>query len=75
MKSKAAIKEFQQLTEEGVAQLSRGMTEKKKFAKEQWVNCNFDVIQYGLLNEYGASCRFEHLIIIKHAWITADDEK
>ena len=33
----------------------------------------FDVIQYRLLHEYGAECRFEPLHFYKACWLTAKD--
>jgi peptide chain release factor 3 len=33
----------------------------------------FEVIQYRLLNEYNASCRWEPLSLYKACWIESDD--
>ena len=33
----------------------------------------FEVIQYRLLNEYGAQCRWEPLNLYKACWIESDD--
>lgn len=74
MRSKQLEKGLEQLTDEGVAQL---------FIQEQGKNriigtvgeLQFDVIQYRLLHEYGASCRFNPLNYNKTCWITAKDKK
>ena len=34
----------------------------------------FEVIQYRLLHEYKASCRYEPISLYKTAWITSDNE-
>jgi peptide chain release factor 3 len=35
----------------------------------------FEVIQYRLLHEYGASCQFNSLPFYKACWITSNDPK
>jgi peptide chain release factor 3 len=73
MKSKQLDKGIQQLTEEGVAQLFTQDDGRRKIVGTVG-ELQFDVIQYRLLNEYGASCRFEHLNYYKALWMTAEDE-
>ena len=34
----------------------------------------FEVIQYRLLHEYGASCEFRHLSMHKACWVTTSNE-
>ena len=34
----------------------------------------FEVIQYRLLNEYGAACAFEPVEIVKACWVTSEDK-
>lgn len=74
MKSKQLDKGIEQLTDEGVAQLFTQDYGKKKIVGTVG-NLQFDVIQYRLLNEYGASCRFELLSYYKACWITSKDPK
>ncbi len=35
----------------------------------------FEVIQYRLLHEYGAQCRWEPISLYKACWIDSDDEQ
>jgi len=74
MKSKQLDKGIEQLTDEGVAQLFTQNYGKKKIVGTVG-NLQFDVIQYRLLHEYGASCRFELLNYYKACWITSSDQK
>lgn len=74
MKSKQLEKGIQQLTDEGVAQLFIQQYGSRKFVGTVG-DLQFDVIQYRLLHEYGASCRFQPLNFYKACWITADDKK
>lgn len=74
MRSKQLEKGLEQLTDEGIAQL---------FTREQGKvrivgtvgELQFDVIQYRLLHEYGASCRFNPLNYNKACWIGSKDQK
>ena len=74
MKSKQLDKGIRQLTEEGVAQL---------FIKEIGSikiigtvgELQFEVIQYRLLHEYGAACRFTPLKFHKACWLTSDNKE
>lgn len=74
MKSKQLEKGIQQLTDEGVAQLFIQTHSNRKIVGTVG-DLQFDVIQYRLLHEYGASCRFHPLNFYKACWITADDKK
>jgi peptide chain release factor 3 len=74
MKSKQLEKGIQQLTDEGVAQLFIQNFGSRKFVGTVG-DLQFDVIQYRLLHEYGASCSFQPLNFYKACWITADDKK
>jgi peptide chain release factor 3 len=73
MKSKQLEKGIAQLTEEGLAQLFTMELGKRKIVGTVG-ELQFDVIRYRLLNEYGASCRFQPMNYAKACWITADDE-
>jgi peptide chain release factor 3 len=71
MKTKQLEKGVQQLTDEGVAQLFTQHGGNRKI-----IGCvgelQFEVIQYRLLQEYGASCAFQPLSFYKACWITGD---
>ena len=72
MKTKQLEKGLLQLTDEGVAQLFTQFGGNKKI-----IGCvgelQFEVIQYRLLQEYGASCEFKSLPYYKACWITSHD--
>jgi len=74
MKTKQLEKGLLQLTDEGVAQLFTQFGGNKKI-----IGCvgelQFEVIQYRLLHEYGASVQFNTLPFYKACWITSDDPK
>ncbi len=74
MKTKQLEKGLLQLTDEGVAQLFTQHGGNKKI-----IGCvgelQFEVIQYRLLHEYGASVQFNTLPFYKACWITSDDQK
>ena len=73
-KAKQLEKGILQLTDEGVAQL---------FTKHQGTvkiigtvgELQFEVIQFRLLQEYGASCSFQPLNYFKACWITSADKQ
>jgi peptide chain release factor 3 len=69
MKTKQLDKGIRQLTDEGVAQLFTQHNGNRKI-----IGCvgdlQFEVIQYRLLHEYGASCAFNTLPFYKACWIT-----
>ncbi len=73
MKAKQLDKGIQQLTEEGLAQLFVQEIGKRKIVGTVG-NLQFDVIQYRLLHEYSASCRFQLMSFTKACWITCDDQ-
>jgi peptide chain release factor 3 len=72
MKTKQLEKGLMQLTDEGVAQLFTQFGGNKKI-----IGCvgelQFEVIQYRLLHEYGASVQMNSLPFYKACWITAKD--
>jgi peptide chain release factor 3 len=74
MKTKQLEKGLLQLTDEGVAQLFTQFGGNKKI-----IGCvgelQFEVIQYRLLQEYGASVQFNSLPYYKACWITSEDAK
>ncbi len=74
MKTKQLEKGLLQLTDEGVAQLFTQHGGQKKI-----IGCvgelQFEVIQYRLLHEYGASVVFNNLPFYKACWLTANDLK
>lgn len=74
MKTKQLEKGLLQLTDEGVAQLFTQFGGNKKI-----IGCvgelQFEVIQYRLKNEYGASVQLVSLPFYKACWITSKDSK
>jgi peptide chain release factor 3 len=74
MKTKQLEKGLRQLTDEGVAQLFTQYGGNKKI-----IGCvgelQFEVIQYRLLQEYGASVQLNSLPFYKACWITSKDPK
>ena len=74
MKSKQLEKGVLQLTDEGVAQLFTQFGGNKKI-----IGCvgelQFEVIQYRLLNEYGASVQLNSIPFYKACWLTSKDPK
>jgi len=72
MKTKQLEKGLLQLTDEGVAQLFTQYGGNKKI-----IGCvgelQFEVIQYRLLHEYGASVQFNSVPFYKACWITSAD--
>ncbi len=74
MKTKQLEKGLNQLTDEGVAQLFTQFGGNKKI-----IGCvgelQFEVIQYRLLHEYGASVVFNSLPFYKACWLTSKDAK
>lgn len=73
MKTKQLEKGISQLTDEGVAQLFTQFGGNKKI-----IGCvgelQFEVIQYRLLQEYGAACEFRTLPFYKACWLTSTDK-
>ena len=72
MKSKQLEKGIQQLMDEGVAQLFTNQFNGRKIIGTVG-QLQFEVIQYRLLHEYGAQCRWEPLSLYKACWIESDD--
>ena len=72
MKTKQLEKGVLQLMEEGVAQ-SFNMHQSSTKIIGTVGELQFEVIQYRLLNEYGASCTFKPLNYYKACWITSED--
>ncbi|MFN8289578.1 MAG: peptide chain release factor 3 [Chitinophagaceae bacterium] len=74
MKTKQLEKGLLQLTDEGVAQLFTQFGGNKKI-----IGCvgelQFEVIQYRLLHEYGASVVFNSLPFYKACWLTSKDTR
>lgn len=72
MKTKQLEKGIRQLTDEGVAQLFTQHGGNRKI-----IGCvgdlQFEVIQYRLLQEYGAACSFRTLPFFKACWIKGPD--
>ncbi|MCU4176128.1 peptide chain release factor 3 [Carboxylicivirga sp. N1Y90] len=74
MKSKQLAKGIDQLMDEGVAQLFVSQFNGRKVIGTVGA-LQFEVIQYRLLHEYGASCRYEPINLHKACWIRSEDEK
>ncbi len=74
MKSKQLEKGIRQLTDEGVAQLFTQNDGNRKIVGTVG-ELQFEVIQYRLMNEYGASCSFVPLSVYKACWITAKNPR
>ncbi|SKA29550.1 bacterial peptide chain release factor 3 (bRF-3) [Chitinophaga eiseniae] len=74
MKTKQLEKGIRQLTDEGVAQLFTQHGGNRKI-----IGCvgdlQFEVIQYRLLQEYGAAAQFNSLPFYKACWITGPKDK
>ncbi len=73
MKSKQLEKGIRQLTDEGVAQLFVKDPGNRKIVGTVG-ELQFEVIQYRLEHEYGASCFFQPLNYHKALWITSDNK-
>jgi peptide chain release factor 3 len=74
MKAKQLAKGIRQLTDEGVAQLFTQNQGNRKIIGTVG-ELQFDVVQYRLLHEYGASCSFKPLNFFKACWITSEDKR
>ncbi len=74
MKSKQLDKGLRQLMDEGVAQLfSYEMGSRKVVGTVGQLQ--FEVIQYRLKHEYGATCNFNSMSLYKACWITSSSKK
>jgi peptide chain release factor 3 len=72
MKTKQLDKGINQLMDEGVAQLFINQYNNRKIIGTVG-QLQFEVIQYRLLHEYGAQCRWEPISLYKACWIESDD--
>lgn len=72
LKTKQLNKGIEQLMDEGVAQLFTNQFNGRKLIGTVG-QLQFEVIQYRLLNEYGAQCRWEPISLYKACWIESDD--
>lgn len=72
MKTKQLNKGIDQLMDEGVAQLFINQFNGRKLVGTVG-QLQFEVIQYRLLNEYNAACRWEPLSLYKACWIESDN--
>ncbi len=74
MKQKQLDKGIHQLMDEGVAQLFVNQATGRKLIGTVG-QLQFEVIQYRLLHEYQAQCRWEPISLYKACWIESDDEQ
>ena len=72
MKTKQLNKGIEQLMDEGVAQLFTNQFNGRKIIGTVG-QLQFEVIQYRLLHEYGAQCRWEPISLYKACWVESDD--
>lgn len=72
MKAKQLDKGIRQLMDEGVAQLFVNQFNGRKIVGTVG-QLQFEVIQYRLLHEYGAQCRWDPISLYKACWIESDD--
>lgn len=72
MKTKQLNKGLDQLMDEGVAQLFTKVSNNRKIIGTVGA-LQFEVIQYRLKNEYGASCTYEPVNLYKAFWVASDD--
>ncbi len=71
MKSKQLHKGIDQLMDEGVAQMFTNQFNGRKIIGTVG-QLQFEVIEYRLLHEYGAKCRWEPINLHKACWIACD---
>ncbi len=74
LKSKQLYKGIDQLMDEGVAQLFTRINNGRRIIGTVGA-LQYDVIQYRLEHEYGASCRYEPLSLHKACWISSEDQE
>lgn len=74
MKAKQLEKGINQLMDEGVAQMFTNQFNGRKLIGTVG-QLQFEVIQFRLLHEYGAQCRWEPVSLYKACWIESDDEE
>jgi peptide chain release factor 3 len=73
-KSKQLNKGILQLTDEGLAQVFIQNNGSRKVVGTVG-DLQFDVLEYRLLNEYGAQCKFRPLNFYKACWVVYDKEE
>ncbi len=73
MKSKQLNKGIDQLMDEGVAQVFTNQFNGRKIIGTVG-QLQFEVIEYRLLHEYNAKCRWEPISLHKACWIESEDE-
>jgi len=74
MKYKQLAKGLDQLMDEGVAQLFTNTMNGRKIIGTVG-QLQFDVIQFRLKHEYGATCRYEPIQLHKACWIKSESEE
>ena len=74
MKSKQLNKGIDQLMDEGVAQIFVNQFNGRKIIGTVG-QLQFEVIQYRLLHEYGAQCKWEPISLYKACWIESENEE
>lgn len=74
MKTKQLEKGLMQLMDEGVAQLFTYEMGSRRIVGTVGA-LQYEVIQYRLKNEYGATCRFDPIHLYKACWISSKDKK
>lgn len=74
LKSKQLAKGVDQLMDEGVAQLFTNAFSNRKIIGTVGA-LQFEVIQFRLQHEYGASCRYETINLHKACWIRSKDQE
>lgn len=74
MKSKQLQKGVEQLMDEGVAQLFTNQFNGRRIIGTVG-QLQFEVIEYRLLHEYGAQCRWDPIQLYKACWIESDDKE
>lgn len=74
LKSKQLAKGLVQLMDEGVAQLFTKEENNRKIIGTVGA-LQFEVIQYRLKHEYGASCNYEPVALHKACWISCENEE
>lgn len=74
LKAKQLAKGIDQLMDEGVAQLFVSKASGRKIIGTVGA-LQFEVLQYRLLHEYGASCRYEPLNMYKACWIESNNKE
>ncbi len=74
MKAKQLAKGIEQLMDEGVAQMFVNQFNNRKIIGTVG-QLQFEVIEFRLLHEYGAKCRWEEMSLYKACWIEGEDDK